>query len=101
MESENKRMAELAADFRSKIADMPFTIVSQSLSNAVTPLNPHNVSAYDIFLRLKDEYGIWICPNGGDMADKVFRVGHLGAITTDDNTTLVEAFKDMQRRGLL
>lgn len=101
VESENKRMAELAADFRSKIADMPFSIVSQSLSNAVTPLHPHNVSAYDIFLRLKDEYGIWICPNGGDMADKVFRVGHLGAITTDDNTTLVEALKDMQRRGLL
>lgn len=101
VESENRRMAELAADFRSKIADMPFSIVSQSLSNAVTPLHPHNVSAYDIFLRLKDEYGIWICPNGGDMADKVFRVGHLGAITTDDNTTLVEAFKDMQRRGLL
>lgn len=101
VESENRRMAELAADFRSKIADMPFTIVSQSLSNAVTPLHPHNVSAYDIFLRLKDEYGIWICPNGGDMADKVFRVGHLGAITTDDNTTLVEALKDMQRRGLL
>ncbi len=101
VESENRRMAELAADFRSKIADIPFTIVSQSLSNAVTPLHPHNVSAYDIFLRLKDEYGIWICPNGGDMADKVFRVGHLGAITTDDNTTLVEALKDMQRRGLL
>lgn len=101
VESENRRMAELAADFRSKIADMPFTIVSQSLSNAVTPLHPHNVSAYDIFLRLKDEYEIWICPNGGDMADKVFRVGHLGAITTDDNTTLVEALKDMQRRGLL
>lgn len=101
VESENKRMAELAADFRSKIADMPFSIVSQSLSNAVTPLHPHNVSAYDIFLRLKDEYGIWICPNGGDIADKVFRVGHLGAITTDDNTTLVEALKDMQRRGLL
>lgn len=101
VESENRRMAELAADFRSKIADMPFSIVSQSLSNAVTPLHTHNVSAYDIFLRLKDEYGIWICPNGGDMADKVFRVGHLGAITTDDNTTLVEALKDMQRRGLL
>lgn len=101
VESENRRMAELAADFRSKIADMPFSIVSQSLSNAVTPLHPHNVSAYDIFLRLKDEYGIWICPNGGDIADKVFRVGHLGAITTDDNTTLVEALKDMQRRGLL
>ena len=101
VESENRRIAHLAADFRSKISGMPFTIVSQSLSNAVTPLHPLNASAYDIFLCLKDEYGIWVCPNGGDMADKVFRVGHLGALTTDDNTTLVNALKDMQRRGLL
>ena len=101
VESENRRMAELAADFRSKIADMPFTIVSQSLSNAVTPLHPHNVSAYDIFLRLKDEYGIWICPNGGDMADKVFRVGHLGALTPADNTTLVAALTDLHKKGFL
>ena len=37
-------------------------------TNAVTPLHPQNASAYDIFLKLKDEYGIWVCPNGGDMA---------------------------------
>lgn len=101
VESENRRIAALAADFRSKIGGLPLQIVSQSLSNAVTPLHPLNVSAYDTFLRLKDKYGIWICPNGGDMADKVFRVGHLGALTPDDNTTLVEALKDLQRRGCL
>ena len=43
----------LAEDFRSKIKDLPFTIVSQSMSNAVTPLHPQNASAYDIFLKLK------------------------------------------------
>ena len=32
---------------------------------------------------------------------KIFRVGHIGALTTDDNTSLVEALKDMQNRGLL
>lgn len=101
VESENRRIAMLAADFRHKIEGMPFDIVSESQSNAVTPLHPHNVSAYDIFLCLKDEYGIWVCPNGGDMADKVFRVGHLGALSPDDNTTLVNALKDMQKRGLL
>ena len=36
-----------------------------------------------------------------DLAEKIFRVGHIGALTTDDNTTLVEALKDMQNRGLL
>lgn len=101
VETENQRMAALAADFREKIKDMPFTIVSQSLSNAVTPLHPHNVSAYDIFLKLKDEYHIWVCPNGGDMADKVFRVGHLGALTPADNTTLVAALNDLHEKGFL
>ena len=101
VESENQRMAALAADFREKIKDLPFTIVSQSLSNAVTPLHPHNVSAYDIFLKLKDEYHIWVCPNGGDMADKVFRVGHLGALTSADNTTLVAALNDLHEKGFL
>lgn len=101
VESENQRMAALAADFREKIKGLPFTIVSQSLSNAVTPLHPHNVSAYDIFLKLKDEYNIWVCPNGGDMADKVFRVGHLGALTPTDNTTLVAALNDLHEKGFL
>ena len=32
---------------------------------------PSIASAYDIFLKLKDEYGIWVCPNGGDMAGNV------------------------------
>ena len=101
VESEDKRMKMLAEDFRSKIKDLPFTIVSKSMSNAVTPLHPLNASAYDIFLKLKDEYSIWVCPNGGDMAEKVFRVGHLGNLSPEDNTTLVNALKDMQAKGLL
>lgn len=71
------------------------------MSNAVTPLHPLHVSAYEIFIRLKNEYGIWICPNGGEMKEKIFRVGHIGALTKEDNTTLVDAFKDLQKRGLL
>ena len=48
-----------------------------------------------------DEYNIWICPNGGNLKDKVFRVGHIGALTKDDNTTLVSALNDMKKRGLI
>ena len=51
--------------------------------------------------KLKDEYNIWVCPNGGDMADKVFRVGHLGALTPADNTTLVAALTDLHEKGFL
>lgn len=99
--SETERMTNLANDFRRKIADLPFEIFSPAMSNAVTSLHPLNASAHQIFLTLKDEYGIWICPNGGELKDRVFRVGHIGCLTPEDNTTLVNAFKDMQKRGLL
>lgn len=101
VESETQKIAALTQDFREKIKDLPFEIVSNSMSNAVTPLHPLNVSAYQVFTTLKDEYGIWVCPNGGELADKIFRVGHIGALTKEDNTTLVNALRDMQKRGLL
>jgi len=100
-EVEIQKVAALAQDFRSKIKDLPFEIVSQSMSNAVTPLHPKNVSAYDVFVTLKDEYGIWICPNGGELKDRIFRVGHIGALTPKDNDALIVAFKDLIKRGLL
>ncbi len=101
VDAENKRVAEQCADFRAKIKDLPFELVSESPANGVTPIHPLHANAYDVFTVLKDEYGIWICPNGGDLKDKVFRVGHIGNLTHEDNTTLVNAFKDLQKRGLI
>lgn len=96
--SEISRCANLAAYFRNKIIGLPLEVVSESMSNAVTPLHPTNgMSAYDIFLKLKDEYGIWICPNGGGLKNEVFRVGHIGALTTGDVDALVSALKEVLR----
>ena len=90
--SEVAKVKALADDFRSRIKDLPLKVVSECMSNAVTPLSPTNgMSSYDIFLKLKDEYGIWICPNGGDLRDKVFRVGHIGALTVKENDILIGA----------
>ena len=80
---------------------MPFEIVSESCSNAVTPLHPLTASAYDIFITLKDEYNIWVCPNAGEMKETVFRVGHIGHLTTEDSDLLLDSLKDLKRRGLL
>lgn len=101
VEKESAKIKELAEDFRNKIRGLPFEIVSESMSNAVTPLHPLTASAYDIFITLKDEYEIWVCPNGGELKDKVFRVGHIGYLTKDDNDKLIDALKDMQKRGLI
>ncbi len=90
-----------AEDFRNKLAELPFSIPSKRMSNAVTPVCPLNASAYDIFLELKDNYDIWVCPNGGNLSTKQFRVGHFGAITSADNDKLISALKDLQKRGKL
>lgn len=100
-QSEIFRIKAQAEDFRDKIRDLPFEIVSEAMSNALTPLHPTTASAYDIFLELKDHYGIWICPNGGDMKESVFRVGHFGALSSVDNDTLIAALKDLQKNGKL
>lgn len=80
---------------------MPFELISESPANGVTSIHPITANAYEIFSILKDEYNIWICPNGGVLKDKIFRVGHIGALTHEDNSILVNAFKNLQERGLL
>ncbi len=101
----NKAAAERAEYFRSKIKDLPLKMFTgkNCTSNCVTALTPTNpgVNAHRIFEIIKDEYGIWICPNGGDMAEKIFRVGHIGSITNEEIDKLVDVFKDLVKRNLL
>ena len=53
--AEIERTARLANYFRNKIKEhnLPFEIISESLSNAVTPLHPTTQSAFEIFLKSK------------------------------------------------
>ena len=98
-DAEIARVASQAADFREKIKELPFEFVSESPANGVTSVHPINADAYRIFEILKDEYNIWICPNGGDMKNTVFRVGHIGYLNHDDNTVLIKALKDIFSRN--
>ena len=100
-DAEIARIASQADDFRQKIRELPFEFVSESPANGVTPVHPLHADAYAIFEILKDEYSIWVCPNGGEMKNTIFRVGHIGHLCHEDNTTLVNALTDMYRRGLL
>ena len=97
---ESEHIGALANDFRTRIQEFPFDFFAERPSNSVTSLKTRNNSAKEIFNILKDEYGIWICPNGGELAETVFRVGHLGNLTIEDNTTLLKALKELQERGV-
>lgn len=99
--TEHLRIGQLASDFRNFIKNYPFELVSESPSNAVTSLRPLNVGARSIIENLKSKYNIWVCPNGGEYADTVFRVGHIGYITEENNKNLMDAFAHMYAQGLL
>ncbi len=105
IKNQNKLAKERAQYFRKSIKGLPVKLFSEEKdsSNCVTALCPTKVgvNAHKIFEIIKDEYGIWICPNGGDMAEKVFRVGHIGSISKEEIDTLVDAFKDLVKRGIL
>ncbi len=99
--AEHERIKATAEAFRAGIADLPLKCFSETQSNAVTALMPAGKNAKEIFRVLKDEYGIWICPNGGVWADEVFRVGHIGHITKEDNQALLDALHELQERKIL
>lgn len=100
-EAEIARISAQAADFRNKLRALPFEIVSESLANGVTAVHPLKNNAYKIFEILKNEHSIWVCPNGGELKDKIFRVGHIGNLSHDDNTTLIRALKNIIERDVL
>lgn len=101
VESEIKKVENLANDFRSRIDNLPLEIRCNNLSNAVSAVYVQNVSAKDIVDILKIEYGIWVNPNGGKLTDKMFRVGHIGDLTIKDNDKLINALTDLEKRGIL
>lgn len=94
------RVAAVARDFRTKVEGLPFELYAQTPSNAVSALRVRcRTRADEIFAVLKDEYDIFVCPNGGALASEVFRVGHIGNITCEDNSRLIDAFHSMISRG--
>lgn len=99
--NQHKIIAERATYFRENIKNLPLSIFTNEccLSSCVTALkidsNKTTLTAPDIFEALKSKYDIYICPNGGDLQNSVFRVGHIGSITKDEIDKLLFALKDI------
>ena len=85
-----------ATDFRRKIAGLPLGLFSEAPSNAVTALAPLDGTSPDHYVgRLAHDHGIFVCPNGGPLGRRIFRVGHLGDLTPADNTRLAGALREL------
>lgn len=81
---------EKADYFRKKAKELGLTIPNYPLSNALTPLYFDDVDAYEVIQILKDKYRIFVNPCGGDLANCLLRVTHIGNTTIEDIDELFE-----------
>lgn len=44
---------------------------------------------------MKDRYGIYLTPSGGEIGEKLLRVGHIGDLTIEDNIDLINKLKEV------
>lgn len=97
IETERKIIEKHANEIRSYIDGVShYHFVAEDKSNCVTAVRTDKNNAVEIFETLKDKYNIWICPNGGEYAKSIFRIGHVGNITDDDNKALLKALKEIE-----
>ena len=96
VQAEIEEAKHKAEYFRNAIRNLPLELFADKPSNSVTALTikGEGKSAYKLFELLMTEYGIWLCPNGGALKEKVFRVGHMGALTESDYDTLIKALTE-------
>ena len=101
IEAELKRISNLAQDFRNKITEFPFEVKTNCLSNSVTTVHSNEKIEANLVEILKNEYDIWVSTARDDLSETMlFRVGHMGDLTPEDNDILIEALRDMQKRGV-
>ena len=92
-----KETEKIAIDFRNKIEEIGLSYPKYPLSNFETPVifPDDTVDAYEVFLKLQDDFGFVVNPNGGELSSKQFRVGHIGNHSIEDNDLLVNAIKQI------
>lgn len=92
-----------AYDFRKRIVETGLKIPEFPLSNAATPLICPQNNAHELYMCLKEDYGVVLTPCGGDLKNKTVRVAHIGNHTVDENLLLISQIKsalhDIERRN--
>lgn len=79
--------------FRTEVKKLGIRIPDYPLSNALTPILLQG-NAEDVFHILKDKYDIIVTPSGGDLKDKLLRIGHLGNQSMEDYKELLLRLKE-------
>lgn len=86
-----QKAEDIASYFRKKIDMLPYSFYTKYMPNAMTALSPSDDrSAMDIVMDMENNHKTILCPNGGELRDKIFRVSHMGALEKEDIDRLIE-----------
>ncbi|MBR5304106.1 MAG: alanine--glyoxylate aminotransferase family protein [Candidatus Gastranaerophilales bacterium] len=83
-------IASKAQYFRKKACEYGYQIPSYPLSNMLTPLYFEDINAGELVAELKDRFQIYVNPCGGELADKLIRISHIGNTNIEDIDNLFE-----------
>lgn len=94
VENRIKEVQDRCEYFRKKISDLPITLPSFPLSNAISPIRFNKNIANELFTYLKDDKNIMVNPVGGALGKYSIRVAHIGELTFEDYNNLVEEIEN-------
>jgi len=93
---EQKKAREVAEYFRQAIKPLPLKAYTEYLPNALTALTPTDDRKAGELVELLDKrYDVIVTPNGGPLADVVFRVSHMGDMNIEYIDHLINALYDI------
>lgn len=95
LEAEIEHHRQLAEMFREKCKEVGIKVVDFPKSNAVTTIEFPDNNATEVFNKMKEKYDMMLTPSGGDIKDKVLRVGHLGSMDIEDYQKLIDGLKEV------
>lgn len=105
IEERLKTVKEKCLYFRKKIKQIGLKIPDYPLSNMLTPVIFEDVNAYEIIQILKDKYRLFVNPCGGELAEKLLRVSHIGNTSINDIDDLLEklilSVKEVKNKELI
>lgn len=81
-----------ARRFREAARELGFEIPKFEKSNALTPIL-FDDKAKLIYSILKEKYGYIVTPSGGEFADRMLRVGHMGNLNNEDGWLLLSTMR--------
>ena len=95
-----KNTAYLANYFRNALSTLPFSLLPDRPSNAVTAIQCRNGFNARVLVRdLAERYHYYVTSNPGPLGESLFRVGHMGHQTTSNLDSLVEALDELCGRS--